>query len=646
MKKTFAVLVTLLLSASLAWSQAQLINGSRVIAGWINAGTTAGTPPAYTLTLSPPMPGYVPFQCYLASIHAANTGAATLNVNGLGAKTIKKWSGGALVDLVTNDLVIGVLASFCYDGTNMQYDPPVGNIAPTTVGHLIKDETTALTARPTLTFLGTPVTCADNPGANATECTFTSAGHAIKDETTALTARPTLTFLGAGITCVDNAGNSATECTVTGTGTGLPGAAGTGIIVQNSMTPTTINRTLTVDASQLTIANANGVAGDPLISIKAGAVLTNPVISSVNAQTGTTYTMLASDAWKLVTFASASPVAVTLPQATTAGFTSGTVFPLRNLGPATVLLTPTTSTIDGGASLTLAANDSVFIYSNGANYVTQRIGPPLGFTAVPTTRQVNAHPLSSDVTVTKADLGLDQVDNTSDATKNSASAILTNKQVVPRVLQLSAASGTVSAPNADNADIYYRYDISGALTIPNPTATGSNPVHGQVLTFMLKCSAPQTISWGANFTSENGIGLMTSCTGDGTTYDQTSFRYNSVSLKWGALASSKAARGVTALSSSTTFACNVDQSSVCEMQMTGATGTITFSSPTGTPFNGQQVRFRLLCTNSQTLSWNSIFIASPNVPLPTTCPAGTSSWTMQGFEYSTVLSKYQLLATN
>src|SRR5215470_9581348 len=129
-KRLLLFMALLVLGAPLAWGQAQLINGSRVIAGWINAGTTAGTQPAYTLTLSPAMPGYVTFQCYLVSIHAANTGAATLNVNGLGAKTIKKWSGGALVDLVTNDLVIGELASICYDGTVMQYDPPVGNTVP------------------------------------------------------------------------------------------------------------------------------------------------------------------------------------------------------------------------------------------------------------------------------------------------------------------------------------------------------------------------------------------------------------------------------------------------------------------------------------------------------------------------------------
>lgn len=46
----------------------------------------------------------------------------------------------------------------------------------------------------------------------------------IVDETTPLTARQTITFLGSAITCVDNAGNLATECTVSG-GAGAPSDA-------------------------------------------------------------------------------------------------------------------------------------------------------------------------------------------------------------------------------------------------------------------------------------------------------------------------------------------------------------------------------------------------------------------------------------
>ena len=45
--------------------------------------------------------------------------------------------------------------------------------------------------------------------------------------------------------------------------------------------------------------------------------------------------------------------------------------------------------------------------------------------AVPSSRKVNGHPLSSDVTVTKADVGLGNVDNTSDANKPVSTAVQT-----------------------------------------------------------------------------------------------------------------------------------------------------------------------------------------------------------------------------
>lgn len=48
---------------------------------------------------------------------------------------------------------------------------------------------------------------------------------------------------------------------------------------------------------------------------------------------------------------------------------------------------------------------------------------------VPVTRTVAGHALSSNVTLAKADVGLGNVDNTSDATKNAASVSLTNHTI-------------------------------------------------------------------------------------------------------------------------------------------------------------------------------------------------------------------------
>jgi hypothetical protein len=80
-------------------------------------------------------------------------------------------------------------------------------------------------------------------------------------------------------------------------------------------------------------------------------VLAN-VSELVNAQVGTTYTVLSTDWGKLVTFSNGSAIAVTLPEAGSAGFSSGWNANFVNLGAGTVTITPTTSTINGAATLT------------------------------------------------------------------------------------------------------------------------------------------------------------------------------------------------------------------------------------------------------------------------------------------------------
>lgn len=104
-----------------------------------------------------------------------------------------------------------------------------------------------------------------------------------------------------------------------------------------------------------------------------GSTLTNSggklnTTQPINQQTGTSYTVLSSDAGKLVTFNNSSAVAVTLPQATTDGFTSGFSFTVQNLGTGIVTITPTTSTVNGAATLDISHNEGCQITSDGANY--------------------------------------------------------------------------------------------------------------------------------------------------------------------------------------------------------------------------------------------------------------------------------------
>jgi hypothetical protein len=87
-----------------------------------------------------------------------------------------------------------------------------------------------------------------------------------------------------------------------------------------------------------------------------------------NAQTGTTHTIATTDRGKHITYSNGSAIAVTLPQANGAGFASSFYTYLENIGAGTVTVTPTTSTINGGATIKLGTGESVMITSDGTNY--------------------------------------------------------------------------------------------------------------------------------------------------------------------------------------------------------------------------------------------------------------------------------------
>ena len=80
-------------------------------------GVTAGSANVYTLALSPAPTSYKAGTLLFIKIHAANTGASSINVNGLGAKTIKN---GGTVDVKAGDLPLNQVVPIIYDGTYFQ----------------------------------------------------------------------------------------------------------------------------------------------------------------------------------------------------------------------------------------------------------------------------------------------------------------------------------------------------------------------------------------------------------------------------------------------------------------------------------------------------------------------------------------------
>jgi len=80
------------------------------------AADSVGTD-AYAITITPVITAYSAGQEFTFKAGTANTGACTLNVSGLGAKTIKK---NVSVDLDTGDILLNQIVTVVYDGTNMQ----------------------------------------------------------------------------------------------------------------------------------------------------------------------------------------------------------------------------------------------------------------------------------------------------------------------------------------------------------------------------------------------------------------------------------------------------------------------------------------------------------------------------------------------
>jgi hypothetical protein len=118
--KALVVLVGLLAMPSLVLAQGQLYNTNMTVTGTINGGTTTGSGNAYVLALAPPITAYTTNQCFTFKANFTNSAAATLNINGLGAKALKKYVSAVVTDLAANDVTNGQIIHTCYDGTNMQ----------------------------------------------------------------------------------------------------------------------------------------------------------------------------------------------------------------------------------------------------------------------------------------------------------------------------------------------------------------------------------------------------------------------------------------------------------------------------------------------------------------------------------------------
>jgi hypothetical protein len=149
----------------------------------INGTVTAtGSANAYVYTpsnVSYPT-AYVSGEVYTFKANFANTGAATLNVNSLGAKNLYKRGAAGVIALVGGEIQSGDVVSACYDGTQFQLLSQQAGLLGTNAA------------------LGTPVSGV------LTNCTGTASGLTAGNVTTNANLTGDVTSVGNATTLVNN----------------------------------------------------------------------------------------------------------------------------------------------------------------------------------------------------------------------------------------------------------------------------------------------------------------------------------------------------------------------------------------------------------------------------------------------------------
>lgn len=197
------------------------------------------------------------------------------------------------------------------------------------------------------------------------------------------------------------------------------------------------------------------------------------------------------------------------------------------------------NTVESLSDLGVTASASELNILDGATLSTTELNHVDGVTSaiqtqlngkVPTTRTVNGHALSGDVTVSKADVGLGNVDNTSDATKNSAAATLTNKRVTKRVATVT--SNATPTLNTDNCDAF-TMTLSTTITNFSTNLSGSPTPFQQLLGRITASGGDRGITLGSSWNDVGGDFPDTIPSGKTLYIGAT---YNSGTSKWDVLA--------------------------------------------------------------------------------------------------------------
>lgn len=208
---------------------------------------------SYAITLASAPAAYAAGQTFRFKANTANTGASSLNVNSLGAKTIKKNHDQ---DTATGDIEAGSIVTVAYDGTNFQMLSSDANLAASEIANTPAGSIAATDVQTALNELDT-------------EKSSTSHNHSGVYEP-------------ANANIQSHIANTSNPHSVTQSQVGLGNVDNTSDATKNAATATLTNKTLTTPKVGTSINDTNG---NEVVKTPATASAVNEV-TITNAATG------------------------------------------------------------------------------------------------------------------------------------------------------------------------------------------------------------------------------------------------------------------------------------------------------------------------------------------------------------------------
>lgn len=264
-------------NVAVASSRTDYARASQVMDASLTWPTVGGTGDAITLTHSPAFTAYATGMVIRFKAGAGNTGAVTVNVDGIGAKSIKTLAGAALA---SGDLAAGYIVNATYDGTDFRLHAPIasGIITGVTAGTGLSGGGTSGSV--TVNLANTAVAAGAYGSASAVPVITVDAQGRLTAASTASLGLSSISMSTSRLLGRTTAGSGAIEEISVGTGLTLSGGSlsassvgGATLIASGSLSGTAVNFT-SIPATyaylvlQIIGASPNSAASSPYVKVQ------------------------------------------------------------------------------------------------------------------------------------------------------------------------------------------------------------------------------------------------------------------------------------------------------------------------------------------------------------------------------------------